>query len=1339
MNDNNVFTSTYGYKLIYIFRINDNTHKNILKIGDATIHTEKSIDELLDNCVELQIAARNRIDQYTKTAGIVYELLYTTIAINNQNKAFRDHLVHEVLKRSGIKTKYLNGTNRNEWYITDLQTAKNAIIACKEGRAYINSNEKSKKNNPIILRPEQKEAVEKTIKNFKTSNRMLWNAKMRFGKTICALEIVKRQQYKRTIILTHRPVVDDGWFDDFNKIFYEESNYKYGSKNKGERIENLIKSDCNFVYFASIQDLRGSKEVGGRYQKNEIVFNINWDLVVIDEAHEGTKTNIGEKTIEGVVKITDAYPTKLLELSGTPFNLLADYEESQIYTWDYVMEQSAKLEWETKHDGDYNPYEDLPQMNIFTYDLNKFFKGYVDVGDKSFNFREFFKTWTGNTEIDRREMPKDAKIGRFIHEEDVKRFLDLLTREDEKTNYPYSREKYRDYFRHSLWMVPGVKEAKALSTLLNEHDVFGSGIFKIVNVAGDGDEEDTLNAKEKVDTAITKHPEDTYTITLSCGRLTTGVSIPAWTSVFMLAGSNSTSASSYLQTIFRVQTPANIGGKMKDKCYVFDFAPDRTLKMMAEAGQLSCKPGSIESKTKMGDLLNFCPVIAIDGSRMIPYNVDKMLQTLKKAYADRVVRNGFDDTKIYNDKLLKLDGIELEDFERLQKIIGTSKQTNKIKEIDINNQGFTDEEYEEYEKIKNKPKKELSEEQKARLEEYKKQKDQASKAMSILRGISIRIPLLIYGAEIKDNEEVTVDNFTDIIDDFSWKEFMPKGITKELFKHFSKYYDEDIFVEAGNRIRNIAKYADTLSPVERTKEIANLFSTFKNPDKETVLTPWRTVNMHMGDCIGGYNFYDQQYIMTIEEPRLILNGEVTNEVLNNDNSKVLEINSKSGLYPLYITYSIFRQRCLDCDAKKLNEELEKALWKATLEENIFVVCKTQMASSITKRTLAGYNEFKTNIMCYENMLDDFSKESDDFKQKILDPLEWGRKDSGKMKFNAIVGNPPYQENLGNNGGNASLSKQLFPMFITNTIKLNPHYISLVTPSKWFSAKAQDGSFIKLREYVKNNNHFVKIFNYMDNKDLFPNVYIGSVNYYLFDSSYNGDVEFTEINGNIRNSITRPLFEDGLDIILPMNSLISILKKVKDREDFTTLMNLTCGRDAFGLEGKNINSISQSEPFNDSIEVRCAYEEKRYVSKNKIKKNIELLNSWKIFTSKGNGGAGLLFDDKEVAIIGKAYIGGPKTACTDSLIPIGNFKTEIEAINLQKYMKTKFLRFMVGILKVSQNIYQIVYQFVPIQDFTNDSDIDWSKSIKEIDIQLYKKYNLSSDEINYIESKIVSME
>lgn len=1344
MKNKDVFNSTFGYKLIYVFRINDNKHNGIVKIGDATIHYEEDIQDLQDNCDILNESAKNRIDQYTKTAGISYELLYTTLAVTNNGKAFRDYKVHELLKRSGIEKKFLNNNNRNEWFEIDLETAKKAIDAVKQGRTSLNSSDITFDNNPIILRPEQEEAINKTIKNFETSDRMLWNAKMRFGKTICALEIVKRKQYSKTIILTHRPVVDDGWFDDFNKIFSTDSSYKYGSKNKGERIEKLIENNDKFVYFASIQDLRGSTEVGGTFEKNELVFNTQWDFVVIDEAHEGTKTNRGERTIEGVIKINDNHPTKLLELSGTPFNLLQDYEEKEIYTWDYVMEQSAKLDWELYHDGDYNPYEDLPQMNILTYDLNKQFGNYIDVGDKSFNFREFFRTWTGIIEVDRKEIPANVEVGEFVHKEDVRKFLDLLVLDNDTTNYPYSKDKYRDYFRHSLWMIPGVKEAKALGKLLREHPVFGSGMFKIVNVAGDGDEEDTLKSKQAVDSAITNHPENTYTITLSCGRLTTGVSIPAWTAVFMLNGGNSTSASSYLQTIFRVQTPANIGGKMKDKCYVFDFAPDRTLKMIAEAGQLSCKPGSVESRTKMGDLLNFCPVISVDGSRMIPYSVDTMLRTLKKAYADRVVQNGFDDTRIYNDKLLKLDGLELEEFEKLKKIIGVSKQSKKVNELDINKQGFTDEEWEKLEQIKSKPKQKLTQEDLELLQKKKEQKDQRSKAISILRGISIRIPLMVYGAELADEQDVTVDNFTDIIDDKSWEEFMPKGVTKEMFHQFSKYYDSEIFVEAGNRIRNITKYADTLNPTERTKEIANLFATFKNPDKETVLTPWRTVNMHMGDTIGGYNFYDEKYIVTIEEPRLILHGEVTTDVLNNKSSKVLEINSKSGLYPLYVSYSIFRQRCLDTDAKKLDEELEKALWEETLKENIYVITKTKMGKSITKRTLCGFSDIKPNILCYENIINDLSCNQINFANTVLNPHTWGIKDGVKMKFNAIVGNPPYQESVGNEGGNSSKSKAIYNLLLDGALKLKPNYISMIMPSRWMT-KSTEGISDAWIDDILSTNDFVVLHDYLSSKECFSNVEIkGGVCYFLMKNNFNNKCNYYlhEDNGEVFNRIDY-LNHDNIGIVIRDKVANDILSKINSKnplyysnenDNFSYLVG---PKDFFTNKQKLTSSwsdyvISQDEEH----KVKYYYNQKSksfigYIKEKDIPKNLQAISKHKVYIPAA-GGSG---NDKNV--LGKPFYGEPNSVCSQTYLVIGynHDLTENECKNICKYIRTKFFRYLVSIKKKTQNGPKMVYQFVPLQDFTNDSDINWNLGVESIDKQLFEKYLLTEDEINYINKKI----
>jgi superfamily II DNA or RNA helicase len=1342
-----IFSSAFEFKLIYIFEINSESHKGLLKIGDTTIQTDDSIDNLPPNCRALNQAAIKRIREYTNTAGISFDLLHTELAIrtikdkdgNPAIKAFRDHHVHRVLENSGIHKKKFKNSTSQEWFDIDLSTALKAIEAVKKGH-YNLSAATNDSFTPIIFRPEQEEAINRTLKQFKTGNRMLWNAKMRFGKTLSALEVVKRSKFAKTIIITHRPVVDSGWYEDFNKIFYNDKNYIYGSKNTGYTIEDLLKTDKNFVYFASMQDLRGSDLVGGKFDKNDAVFDTVWDFVIVDEAHEGTTTALGNDVIKATVK-EELNKTKFLALSGTPFNILGDYDDN-IYTWDYVMEQSSKYEWDKDNLGDSNPYDELPELKIYTYDLGKLIDNprYKELEDKAFNFREFFRVWTGDMKIDRRPLPSGVKAGEFFHKNDVWSFLNLITKKDGESQYPYSTEEYRSLFRHSLWMVPGVKEAKALSQMMKTHPIFGNGAFNIVNVAGDGDEEEkSEDALKKVKNAIKSAGNEGYTITLSCGKLTTGVTVPEWTAVFYLAGSFSTSAANYLQTIFRVQSPCNKDGKIKTTAYVFDFAPDRTLKMVAESVAISTKAGKTDSSDRLilGEFLNYCPVIAVEGTSMREYDTNRLLQQLKRAYAERAVKNGFDDSNLYNDELLKLDNIDLENFKKLKGIIGSSKSSHKSNEIDVNRQGFTDEEYEEIERLKKKPKKERTPEEEAKLKEANEKRKQARDARSILRGISIRMPLLIYGADIDINEDITMEKLVEIVDDSSWEEFMPAGVTKEIFKQFIKYYDPEIFVVAGRKIRDIAKGADELPPTERVKQIAELFLNFKNPDKETVLTPWRVVNMHMGDCLGGYNFYDENYNEILEEPRYIDQGQVTEDTLSNKNAKILEINSKTGLYPLYVTYSIFRKRCEEYSESDLTKELEDKLWEETIKENIFIICKTPMAKSITKRTLVGFKDISPNATYFDDLNNMMRNKSKQFIDRVTRPSYWKKKGSGKMKFDAVVGNPPYQENISDSKGNTSLSRQLFPVFIQNSILLKSQYVSLITPARWFTGDAQDKSFVRLRDFIRENNHICKLYYYEDEKELFNNVEIkGGLNYFLYDINHNGKVEFISYEENGSKTIqNRNLFEKDLDIIISNGKDYPILQKVKSR-DFVPLTTMTTGRNPFGIIGKvsNVNKISKENRFPNSTELRCKGNNIRYINPDIITKNREIFESYKVFISKSAGNP-----KNDMNVIGRPYLGKPFDACTDSLIAIGKFDTLLEGENLAKYLKTKFLRFMVSILKISQNVTQIVYEFVPLQDFTDKSDIDWSKTIKEIDMQLYDKYNLSEEEIDYIENKIKEME
>ena len=1303
------FESSLKSRLIYIFAIGDDWHKDCLKVGETTLDDDNG-DLLAPNDPLLQEAARKRIDQYTKTAGIPYQLLHTELTIYIKGGtvcSFNDKQVHAVLERSGIKKKVFDTVKgANEWFCCDLETAKKAIRAVKNGQLSLNPGDVTTKQTPIVFRPEQASAIEKTIKQFRRSSQMLWNAKMRFGKTLSALEVVKREEFNRTLILTHRPVVDEGWFEDFQKIFFDRKDYHYGSRNKGEtfdRLEALATKGSRYVYFASMQDLRGSDLVGGKFEKNSEIFDAPWDFLIVDEAHEGTQTELGKNVVNELVKPH----TKVLRLSGTPFNLLDDYSEDEIFTWDYVMEQRAKVEWDLTHFGDPNPYESLPAINIYTYDLGNLMSEYVE-DEKAFNFREFFRTKEDDS---------------FVHDKDVDRFLDLLCKDDKDSLYPYSREEFRKIFRHTLWVVPGVASARALSAKLKTHPVFS--LFEKVNVAGNGDEdEENAEALKMVIDAIGPDPDETYTITLSCGRLTTGVSIKPWTAVFMMAGSFSTSAAQYMQTIFRVQTPFTCKGRMKEQCYAFDFAPDRTLRVLAETAKVSAKAGkqTDEDRKILGDFLNFCPIISIDGSQMKPYDVNKMMSQLKKAQIEKVVQCGFEDGALYNDELLKLTDVELRDFDDLKKTIGTTKAMAKTGDIDVNNQGFTNEQYAEKEKLEKKPKKERTPEEQARLDELKAMSNQRRNAISILRGISIRMPLLIYGAELKnEEEEITINNFASLIDDQSWEEFMPKGVDKEKFEKFKKYYDPDIFREAGKRIREMARVADNFTIEERIERISAIFNTFRNPDKETVLTPWRVVNMHMSDCLGGWCFYDDEFKQPLSVPRWVSQGQVTTDVFRPD-AHILEINSKSGLYPLYVAYSIYRSRVEQAKQKygEVGHGFAKSLWDATIEENILVVCKTPMARSITKRTLAGFRKVRVNAQYYKDLIENISEHPEAVVNTFRDgKYFWKINDNTNMKLDAIVGNPPYQVMDG--GGTGSSAVPVYQKFVGISKKMKPNYVSMIMPAKWYTGGKGLDDF---REEMLNDERIAYIADFDDSRELFPTADIaGGICYFSWISKYNGLCHFVSVKNDTRIEQDRNLGDSS--VFIRDIGALKIIEKIRTLEE-DNLSSLVYSRNPFGFTS---NQEGESKPFLNSIRMFTS-KGWTYVDRKDVSSNSNIIDMWKTMMSKaGAEHAGQSDSNGMKKVISRIGILAPNEICSESYLILSVFDSKEEAENLVSYMKTRFARFLLSTILLTQNIAKDKFQFVPLQDFTRP----WT------DADLYAKYGLTEEEIAFIESMIKPME
>lgn len=1293
----------------------------------------------------------------------------------------------------------------------------------------------------ITLRSEQRDAIDQAKERFcKRSGRrgeyqyevlpeyrqFLWNAKMRFGKTICAMQLMRELDVKRTLIITHRPVVGDSWLQAFKQVVGSKSSepkvkgnsdihktYGFGMRSDDESetvgnyydLESFVETPGNhYAFFVSMQYIRLSELVNSKTLAKNTgagnttsaaneklkadILKTDWDLIIIDEAHEGTLTSLGKGVIQDFLK---KEKTKMLYLSGTPFNLYEDFKEDEIYTWDYIAEQTAKHNWDLEHPKEKNPYAELPKMNIFTYDITKNIDNILDQTGV-FSFPEFFRTWTGNPKADKASMPEGAK-GRFVHEQDVSEFLDLLCKKDAENNFPFSTNEYRQMFRHTLWVVSHVNEAAALEQLLKEHKIFRH--FNVVNVAGRNEtDEQNENALDKVLKAIGDNPEKTSTITISCGRLTTGVTVAPWTAVFYLKGGDR--AATYMQTIFRVQSPYKTHeGKIKKECYVFDFAPDRTLKIVAETAKFSSMATAKEKKKQEGDeektqemrdketvreFIELCPVLSMDGGKMSPMDVNDIYKQLENVFIDRLVRKGFDDPCLYNqDELNKVNPEIINHIGEHGGKAPDEKRKDASKSVDLSH--MTQEERAEWEenkrqkiaeakkKAEEKLKKDeefkaqweaMSDEERedwlkaeaeriARREKAKEEREEFKKRMTNIRGIALRIPLLMYGgADAGDpKDELTVDNFTRKIKDESWTEFMPKGISKEDFNKIRKCFNATRFEEAGKKYRALTREADFMHIDERIRQITEIFSYFRNPDKETVLTPWRVVNMHMSDTIGGWCWYDESFdekTGMLSTPRYVDQGDVTRQLFDNVDlagevqTKILEINSKTGLYPLYVTYSLFRRRleeyikaeCIEKETVSVQEE--QVVWDDIVENNMYVICNTPMAKGITHRTLFGFRQVdqKANIKNVQ-LIERASKDQEGLVKELESVGFWkGNSSKQEMKFNAVVGNPPYQ--IMDGGGTGSSATPIYNKFVDLAKLLNPNNVSMIIPAKWYTGgKGLD----EFRANMLNDKQLIKLFDYEDSRDCFPTVDIaGGVCYFLWNKGSDNKCVVTSILGSFRNESTRYLNEH--DTFIRNQKVLDIINKVKS-QTFTSFLSQTVySRKPFGIRsfqrgfpakpGRNISLFGS-----DGI---------TYMEEKDVPQNKEIVDKWKVIMSKASAEhAGQTDANGRKRIVSRLEVLPPYTICTESYLLLDIFDNEEEAQNLKKYIRTCFTRFLLASILITQNIVRDKFKFVPIQNYKNNSDIDWSQSIPDIDRQLYTKYNLSDDEIAIIEKMIKPMD
>lgn len=598
----------------------------------------------------------------TKKADVQpFEIVFISEAIDDKGEVFTDHRLHKLLTERGVHRP--NG----EWFECTLEELETIVSEVKKGVSLTLG-----RNQAFGMRPEQETAVMLTSEYFAQHSKelsgkaphFLWNAKMRFGKTFTTYQLAKKMGWKRILVLTFKPAVQSSWKEDLASHVDFEGWQFIGKDDESKEIRH----DVPLVWFASFQDMLGKAADGGVKPKFQPCYAIDWDCVVLDEYHFGSwrdgakelymedRTVDDERSIEENIDET-TFPLSVknyLYLSGTPFRALqnGEFTEDQIFNWTYTDEQRAKENWPSSLGN--NPYASLPQLIMMTYQVPEAIRSIAMQEEfNEFNLNEFFKaTGTG----------ADAK---FTHQEQVSQWLSLIRgqylpsavgamKDGVRPPLPFEDVRLQQYLNHTLWFLPSVASCEAMANLLKapQHNFFHeyNVIVAAGNKAGMG-----ADALKPVLTAMA-NPLKTKTITLSCGKLTTGVSVPPWSGILMLRSLSS--PESYFQAAFRVQTPWTLRNQdptspsrveiLKHQCYVFDFAPSRALRLIADYSSQLDLNDSTEPEKKISEFIQFLPVLCYDGYKMYPLDAGQLLDIVVAGTASSMLARRFQSAQLVN-------------------------------------------------------------------------------------------------------------------------------------------------------------------------------------------------------------------------------------------------------------------------------------------------------------------------------------------------------------------------------------------------------------------------------------------------------------------------------------------------------------------------------------------------------------------------------------------------------------------------------------------------------------------------------------------------------------------
>lgn len=1341
----------------HIYAFTTNTIPNYLKVGDT--YRPVSI----------------RLNEW-KTLYPNLKMVYKKTALINKDTFFRDYSVHQYLENDIHKKRidpnkfpelpYVSNEFFENTLPSDIESAicdiknsyENNLMKYKfyDANTNLRTIEEYQSTGYWKARPNQ----QKVIDNFKEAlkkgrNNLLMYAVMRFGKSFTSMCCAVEMHAKIVVIVSAKADVREEWkktiesadnFKDYKFI----TSYELSEQ---EIINNILSSGKNVALFLTLQDLMGDDIK----EKHREIFKHKIDLLLIDETHFGARAekygavlrNLPKDVIDSrednftdyeeaneVVKVLDAKVK--IHLSGTPYRILmgSEFKKEDIIAFCQFSDiVKAKEDWDkeflTKEEYNEwdNPYYGFPQMIRFAFNPNLSVRKRLEELKKngvSYAFSELFKP-------NSIKKTSDGKHKEFKYEHEILDLLEVIDgskSDDEVLGFlDYPKIKEGNMCRHIVMVLPYCASCDCIENLILVHkDKFKNlNEYEIINISG----VDKLNQYKKVIDIKNKIKEceknNIKTLTLTVNRMLTGSTVEEWDTMIYLK--DTSSPQEYDQAVFRLQNQfikkytaydkEEIKYNKKPQTLLVDFDPNRMF-VMQESKSLIYnvnvdKSGNSKLQERLKNELTISPIIVFNKDRIRKITATDIMKHISNYSNSKGVLDEANEIPV---------DITLLNIEEIRQAIIKQAQIGTKKGLKVNNTEDDPDDDFELENIDFSILNSVIENESSNnLNKHTMQNDNEIDYKDIVKILTKKFKTyyarLLFFSFLTNDKVSSLESIIKVIEKkINSRIATNLGLDKNILSIMLANIDPFKLSQLDYKIQNINELSNdnSLSNIERAMVAVNKFDKLSLSE---IVTPQSTCNSMIEQI-------DSKYLINIV----------------NNNGKILDIASKEGEFTLALY-------------KKL---IEYGVDIKHIRKSLYAVTTSTVAYEFTRKIFEILDLKIENIAYKFNSYDMLnikdSKNNVDYKKlkKILFQncnfneinLHSQRiREMNGMKFDIIVGNPPYQENISKEDGNASLAKQLFPSFVRLSMELDPDYSTLIIPSKWFLADAQDKSFIKLREYIKNNNHIKKMVNFTGSNDVFPDVNVGSVSYYLYEKNYKGDVEFIEKSSEKQTIVNRPLFEREMNVIIPINNpnLFSILRKVKDAPNFKSLMTIATGRNAFGVVGKDsvVKDISKEKYYDGAISLRCAHEVIRYIDEKKVSKNKEIMNSWKIFISKANGGAGLLTDNKQVSILGRPYLAEPKSVCTDSLIPIGCFNSKREAENLCKYISTKFLRFMVGIVKSSQNLYQPVYKFVPLQDFSYKSDINWDLSIKKIDMQLYNKYNLTKSEIDYIENKIKELE